>query len=201
MDGPRPPSQASGTGAKESSPQAQQQQQLLDLADAPMAGFIMILLQPVKETRDKQVSLWCSLILSYCQHTKSYVIDTQGDSPLFVNDSINRKLNSEARISFLDELVGQGRAEWLDKGKTQCLIFWKRVDEWAAVLMDFVKTYGLSQSVMTLDELTSGDDVRGTELFGLHHEILTRVLRFLEAQGKVRTFKGATPAELGVKFV
>ncbi|GFR48325.1 hypothetical protein Agub_g10208 [Astrephomene gubernaculifera] len=157
-------------------------------------------LQPVKETRDKQVALWCSLILSYCQHTKTFILDTQADSQLFVNNSINRKLNSEARIAILDELVAQGRAEWLDKGKTQCLILWKRVDEWAAVLMDFVRTYGLSGSVMTLDELTGGDDVRGTELFGAHREVVVRALRLLETQGKLSTFKGATPEEVGVKF-
>ncbi|KXZ50291.1 hypothetical protein GPECTOR_17g930 [Gonium pectorale] len=117
------------------------------------------------------------------------------------DDVVPWKLNTEARVVILDELVTQGRAEWLDKGKTQSLILWKKVDEWAATLMDFVRTYGLSDSVMTLDELSSGDDVRGTELFGLHREVLTRALRLLEAQGKVRTFKGATPEELGVKFL
>lgn len=158
-------------------------------------------LQPVKETRDKQVALWCTLILAYCQHTKTFILDTQADSPLFVNQAINRKLNAEARIAILDELVAQGRGEWLDKAKQQCLVLWKRVDEWSAVLMDFVRTYGLSDSVMTMDELTGGDDVRGTELFGLHHEVLMRALRPLEAQGRVRTFKGDTPGELGVKFL
>ncbi|GIL95449.1 hypothetical protein Vretimale_1463 [Volvox reticuliferus] len=158
-------------------------------------------LQPVKETRDKQVALWCSLILSFCQSTKTYIIDVQSESRLFSNDSINRKLSYEARAAILDELVAQGRAEWVDKSKTQCLIFWKRVEEWAAVLMDFVRTFGLSDSVMTMDELVGGDDVRGTELFGLHTEVLARVLRLLEAQGKVRTFKGSTAEEHGVKFL
>ncbi|GLC41451.1 hypothetical protein PLESTB_001010200 [Pleodorina starrii] len=158
-------------------------------------------LQPVKETRDKQIALWCSLILGYCQHTKTYVLDVQAESRLFANDSINRKLSTDARVAILDDLVAQGRAEWLDKSKAQCLVFWKRVDEWAAVLMDFVRTYGLSDSVMTLDELVGGDDVRGTELFGLHQEVLTRVLRLLETQGKVRTFKGSTVEEHGVKFL
>ncbi|KAG2499685.1 hypothetical protein HYH03_002620 [Edaphochlamys debaryana] len=158
-------------------------------------------LQPVKETRDKQIALWGSLVLTYCQHTKTFILDSQAPSPLFVNDAINRKLNTEARIAVLDDLVAQGRAEWLDKSKRQCLILWKRIDEWVAVLLDFVRTYGLSDSVMTLDELSSGDDVRGTDLYGLHHEVLQRMLRVLEAQGKVRTFKGETPGELGIKFV
>ncbi|PNW86188.1 hypothetical protein CHLRE_02g076400v5 [Chlamydomonas reinhardtii] len=158
-------------------------------------------LQPVKETRDKQVALWCSLVLQYCQHTKTFVLDVQGDSPLFVNKVINRKLNQEARVAILDELATQGRAEWMDKGKTRCLVYWRRVDEWAGAVTEFVRTFGLSDSVMTVDELSSGDDVRGTDLYGVHPEILTRALKLLEAQGKVRTFKGATPEELGVKFI
>lgn len=129
----------------------------------------------MKETRDKQVALWCSLVLQYCQHTKvrasgrvsvgwgavgaelegwgcepdradrcrptnaafcrlqTFVLDVQGDSPLFVNKVINRKctagsvqrfrlrqmltclatgragkLNQEARVAILDELATQG---------------------------------------------------------------------------------------------
>lgn len=159
-------------------------------------------LQPVKETKDKQVGLWCSLILAYCQHHKAFVLDVSDDaSPLFNNSSINRKLSAEARTVLLDDLVSQGKAEWLDKGKRQCLVLWKKVDEWAAAIYSFAKTYGLSDSVMTLDELSGGDDVRGTDLYGLDKDLLMRALKALEAQGKVRIFKGATPEEQGVKFL
>ncbi len=27
-------------------------------------------LQPIKETREKQIALWCELILDYCRHQK-----------------------------------------------------------------------------------------------------------------------------------
>lgn len=37
-----------------------------------------------------------------------------------------------------------------------------QVDEWAGAVTEFVRTFGLSDSVMTVDELSSGDDVRGT---------------------------------------
>jgi hypothetical protein len=43
-----------------------------------------------------------------------------------------------------------------------CLALLLQVDEWATAIADFVRTYGLSESVMTLDELSTGDDVRGT---------------------------------------
>ncbi len=37
-----------------------------------------------------------------------------------------------------------------------------QIPEWASLIHNFVKTYGLGDSVMVVDELSSGDDVRGT---------------------------------------
>ncbi len=39
---------------------------------------------------------------------------------------------------------------------------------------------------MTLDELANGDEARGTELEGLHREVLLRALKLLEQQGKAK---------------
>ena len=121
-------------------------------------------LQPVKETRDRQSKLWGDLILSYCKHQKAFVVDVESDSfDLFSNPSISRKLPVDARRLFLDDLVASGSAEWLDgKNKRQCLILWRRIQEWAAAIYSFVQTFGLGDSVMTLTELSNGDDVRGT---------------------------------------
>jgi len=120
---------------------------------------------------------------------------------LFANRKISRKLNADSQRAFLSDLAAQGSAEWLDKQQRSCLVLWRKVAEWAALLTDFARTYGLRDSVMTLDDLSGGDDVRGTELFGLHREVLVRALRLLEAQGKARCFSGATPEEEGVKFL
>jgi ESCRT-II complex subunit VPS25 len=37
-----------------------------------------------------------------------------------------------------------------------------QIPEWADIIYNFVKTYGLGDSVMVVEELSSGDDVRGT---------------------------------------
>lgn len=159
-------------------------------------------LQPIKETRDKQVELWCNLILSYCKSHRLFVIDVQADTPLFHNASIGRRLPPEAQVAVLDELVASGSALWLDaRSKRECLILWQKVEDWARSIYGFAKQYGLSDSVMTVDELSHSDDVRGTELQGLHREIVVRALKLLEAQGKARVFRGATPEEEGVKFL
>ncbi|KAL6748668.1 subunit of ESCRT-II complex [Haematococcus lacustris] len=157
-------------------------------------------LQPVKEARDRQLSLWSQLILAYCKHHKVFTINTQQDDfPLFKNTNIDRCLSSRAITEILDDMASQGSVEWLDKSKRACFVLWKKVPEWANTIHSFVKTFGLSDTVMTLDELSSGDDVRGTEFCGIPQELLIRALVVLEAQGKCKMFKGVSE-ERGVKF-
>lgn len=45
-------------------------------------------LQPVKDTQEKQIQLWKELILKYCKNEKCFVIDLEGEFPLFNNTSI-----------------------------------------------------------------------------------------------------------------
>nr|GEZ74208.1 vacuolar protein sorting-associated protein 25 [Tanacetum cinerariifolium] len=45
-------------------------------------------LQPVRETREKQIQLWKELILDYCRTQKIFVIGLEQDFPLFSNPAI-----------------------------------------------------------------------------------------------------------------
>lgn len=45
-------------------------------------------LQPVRDTRDKQVQLWKELILDYCRSQKIFVVGLEEDFPLFTNPVI-----------------------------------------------------------------------------------------------------------------
>ena len=55
-----------------------------------------------------------------------------------------------------------GRAAWLDKEKGRCLILWKTVPEWAEAVGSWVQSCGHQDSVFSLEDLSSGDDVQGT---------------------------------------
>lgn len=50
-----------------------------------------ISLQPVRDTRDKQIQLWKELILDYCKTQKIFVINLEEDFPLFSNPVIESK--------------------------------------------------------------------------------------------------------------
>nr|XP_023913650.1 vacuolar protein sorting-associated protein 25 [Quercus suber]XP_023913651.1 vacuolar protein sorting-associated protein 25 [Quercus suber]XP_023913652.1 vacuolar protein sorting-associated protein 25 [Quercus suber]POF09075.1 vacuolar protein sorting-associated protein 25 [Quercus suber] len=157
-------------------------------------------LQPVRDTREKQVQLWKDLILDYCRTQKIFVIGLEEDFALFSNPVIERSLSHEAREAFLSALVSEGRAEWLDKRHRKCLILWHRVQDWADIIFHFVKDNGLEDSVMTVEEIRSGIESRGTELHGIDRTILMRALRVLEQKGKLAIFKGTSADDEGVKF-
>ncbi len=63
--------------------------------------------------------------------------------------------------SILARLV-VGHGLWLDRGQQQCLILWHKLDAWAQIIYEWARSSGLQDSVMTIDELSSGDEVQGT---------------------------------------
>ncbi|XP_051129676.1 vacuolar protein sorting-associated protein 25 [Andrographis paniculata] len=157
-------------------------------------------LQPVRDTREKQVQLWKELILDYCRTQKVFTIGLDEDFPLFSNPVIERSLSHEAREAFLSALVSEGRAEWLDKSHRKCLIHWHRIQEWAELIIKFVKDYGLEDSIMTVEEIRSGVESQGTELHGMDRTVLMRALKQLEHKGKLAIFKGTSADDEGIKF-
>ncbi|XP_023760039.1 vacuolar protein sorting-associated protein 25 [Lactuca sativa] len=157
-------------------------------------------LQPVRETREKQIQLWKELILDYCRTQKIFIIGLEEDFPLFSNPAIERSLNHEAREAFLSAIVLDGRAEWMDKSHRQCLILWHRIKDWADLIIRFVKENGLEDSVMTIEEIRSGIESRGTDIHGMDRTVLVRALKLLENKGKLAIFKGTSTDDEGVKF-
>lgn len=55
--------------------------------------FGVFRLQPVRDTREKQVQLWKELILDYCRTQKVFVIGLEEEFPLFSNPAIESKFN------------------------------------------------------------------------------------------------------------
>ncbi|KAJ6829471.1 vacuolar protein sorting-associated protein 25 [Iris pallida] len=157
-------------------------------------------LQPVRETREKQVQLWKELILDYCRSQKIFVIGLEEEFALFSNKEIERSLSHEARDVFLSALVNEGRAEWMDKNHRKCLILWHRIQDWADRIINFVKENGFEDSVMTVEDIRSGIESRGTELEGIDRGVLMRALKLLEQKGKAAIFKGSSTDDEGVKF-
>ncbi|KFM25522.1 Vacuolar protein sorting-associated protein 25 [Auxenochlorella protothecoides] len=177
------------------------------MADFPMPVFYSyppyFTLQPVKETQRKQRESWKDLILSYCCHHRIFIVslDAAADEfPLFENKAIQRKLSLEARSLLLEDLAASGRGRWLGPDRRRLLVLWRGVGEWADVIHAWARGNGLEDSVVSLEELLGGEDVRGSELAGMPRELLSAALRTLEERGKARVFRGDANDDTGVKF-
>lgn len=64
-------------------------------------------LQPVSETREKQLKCWCSIILNYCTFSNVYTIDPTR-FPLFRNASLGRQLSVEGIQTVIQKLIDSG---------------------------------------------------------------------------------------------
>ncbi|XP_060523953.1 vacuolar protein-sorting-associated protein 25 [Cylas formicarius] len=143
-------------------------------------------LQPHPETRAKQVATWKHLILEYCQKYRLYIIDIREAShiQLFNNTNINRKLETSVIASILLELQKSGNAIPIDKAKNRWEIYWHTAEEWATMIYEYVVNQGMQNTVLTLYEISNGEDIQNEEFCGMPTEVLIKVLQFLEQNRK-----------------
>lgn len=123
------------------------------------------------------------------------------DCPLWKNADIGRELTREGIRAVMEDFVKSGHGEWEDPNlKTRCRILWRKPEQLASDIFDWAETNGFRNSVCTVYELHSGEDVNGMSFQGADEELLRRALAILEKQGKCTLFKGDTSAEDGIKF-
>jgi ESCRT-II complex subunit VPS25 len=108
---------------------------------------------------------------------------------------------------------GGSRAEWFPlstssnkkapKGEEggeagKCWIYWRRPEEWASVIEEWVDRTGQKGTVLTLYEITESDATRREEFWGMDGVLLQKALAVCGKRGKAQIF-GAEGSE-GVKF-
>ncbi|ORY72719.1 DUF852 domain-containing protein [Leucosporidium creatinivorum] len=167
--------------------------------------------QPNEQTWAHQRAQWITLILAYSRFHKTYRLELTDETcagELFHNKSINRRLHLATLRNIVEAMVAAGSAEYDPpkpaKGQlpTAALVFWRKPEEWANLIYDWIKESGLTNSIMTFYELTEGGDlVHTTEFYQLSEPILRRALDVLIKAGKAQVFKGLGEDGDGVKFV
>ncbi|KAL7924707.1 ESCRT-II complex subunit domain-containing protein [Trichoderma austrokoningii] len=78
------------------------------------------------------------------------------------------------------------------------LIYWRKPQEWAALIEAYVDETAQKGSVLTVYELTEGENTRGTEFHGMDNGVLMKALHILVKRGKAQIF--GSEDSLGVKF-
>ncbi|KAL0224782.1 hypothetical protein RCL1_002694 [Eukaryota sp. TZLM3-RCL] len=159
-------------------------------------------LQPVVDSRSKQLELWCDLILNYCSHNGLFLVNVGeiGETDLFFNKNIKRKVDSSFLSTIFDHLVQKGRAEYLDSQKKSLLIFFKSREQWADILVDFVTSAGMNTSVCTVFELRQGSMTKGSPLHNVPHHIIISAVKVLQTRGQATLIEDESLDDVGVKF-
>ncbi|KAK5626341.1 hypothetical protein RRF57_002056 [Xylaria bambusicola] len=77
-------------------------------------------------------------------------------------------------------------------------VYWRTPEEWAALVEAWVDETAQKGTVLTLYELSQGEDTTGTEFHGLDLELLQKALQVLVKRNKAQIF--GQEDQLGVKF-
>ncbi|EOA81886.1 uncharacterized protein SETTUDRAFT_156785 [Exserohilum turcica Et28A] len=171
-------------------------------------------LQPVASTRSSQLASWSSLIQSYCRHNRIFsltLIDAL-NTPLFNNTRLHRSLSlrdAKAIISYMASAEGGNRAEFMGTSKKaaaaadadggKAWIYWRRPDEWAVLLEEWVERTAQKGTVLTLYEIVEGDASTKEEFYGMDAELLQKSLAVCVKRGRAQVFGSGGEGE-GVKF-
>ena len=68
-------------------------------------------LQPVAETREKQLTLWADLVLDWAKATNTWSMALH-KCPLWENPAISRRLSNDGLSAVVAHLIAKGNAEW-----------------------------------------------------------------------------------------
>ncbi|KAI0870934.1 ESCRT-II complex subunit-domain-containing protein [Hypoxylon argillaceum] len=168
--------------------------------------------QPNQSTRHSQQSKWASLVLAYCAHHRLYKLSLASPSTadLFYNRRLDRRLSLADAREVLEFMRRDGRAEFVRAGAGAggssgddsegdvAWIYWRTPEEWATLLEAWIDETAQKGAVLTLYELSQGEDTTGTEFHGLDLELLQKALQVLVKRNKAQIF--GQEDQLGVKF-
>ncbi|KAL4977519.1 ESCRT-II complex subunit-domain-containing protein [Aspergillus desertorum] len=164
-------------------------------------------LQPNANTRAVQLQRWSSLIQSWCRHHRIYkisLVEAIG-SPLFRNTTLKKCLGLSDARTVLDWMAkgeeeggGGRRAEWIDGTKNTAWIWWRRPEEWARLIANWIENTGQKNVVLTVYELIEGEATISQEWHRMDSEVMMKSLNVLVKQGKAQVF--GSEGEEGVKF-
>ncbi|RMJ08455.1 hypothetical protein BHE90_012248 [Fusarium euwallaceae] len=153
-------------------------------------------------TLHAQRTKWSDLILSYARYHRIFRLSLSeaADSDLFVNRKLDRRLQFDDIRDVVVFMHKDGRVEYVGGGTTGdvVLVYWRKPDEWAELIENYVDETGQKGSVLTIYELVEGDGTKGTDIHGMDQHVLIKALNVLVKRGKAQIF--GQDDSLGVKF-
>lgn len=138
--------------------------------------------QPNLTIHHAQLTKWAALVLAYARHHRLFriALSAAADSDLFFNRRLDRRLAPPDIRELVDFMRKDGRAEYLRGGSggggddssaatastaaagDVVFLYWRKPEEWAALVEAYVEETAQKGSVLTVYELTEGENTRGT---------------------------------------
>ncbi|KAI5800124.1 ESCRT-II complex subunit-domain-containing protein [Geopyxis carbonaria] len=175
-----------------------------------LSNFMMILCdeastnyrhtQPNESSWAAQCSVWHAFILEYSRAHKQWQLDVTDalETDLFWNKRLNRRLKLKDAVEVLDYMALEGSIEWVDSAKSSAIVYWRKPEDWANIIYNWIETTGQKNSVLTLYEISNGELTISQEFHGVHPIILRKTLAALVKRGAAQVF--GSDDEMGVKF-
>jgi len=101
-------------------------------------------------------------------------------------------------MEVLEAMVTEGSMEWGDKERSSTIVYWRRPEEWAGAILEWIDATGQKGAVLTLYEISWGDLTRDQEFHGIDPTVLRKALDVLVERSAAKVFGSAE--EMGVKF-
>lgn len=157
-------------------------------------------IQPINETKEKQLKLWKELILQYHMLNNIYILVID-NFEYFENKKINRKLSQNDINIIISYLISEGHAEWEDNSHIRCRIMWKTPETISNDIYTWVIKNGFINNIYTIFELLEGDEFKDSGFFGMDQGLFRKAILILQNNNKAILINGSTNDEDGIKFL
>lgn len=143
--------------------------------------------QPNSIIRRQQINSWIDLILQYAKSHNAWRMSAEGniigeesesvEGSIFINDEIKRSVPQVFVNEIWSIMCHEGKAIGMDKDKKESssyYILWRNIDSWGSLILQWFESAGKLQQVVTIYELSQGDESIGWEFHGMP-EALTAI--------------------------
>ncbi|CCE63144.1 hypothetical protein TPHA_0E00480 [Tetrapisispora phaffii CBS 4417] len=173
--------------------------------------------------RRQQIDTWIDLILQYAKSMNCWMMTSEGNliqtkideltgsdsnaiekKSLFVNETIQRSIPHTFVEEIWTHMVENGKAirtEHDIESNSVYYIMWKGVDLWSSVILQWFETAVKLNQVVTLYELSQGDETIGWDFHGMPEPLLAKCIKSLCDRQRATIMKDEYGKPVGVKVI
>ncbi|EDO18822.1 hypothetical protein Kpol_1028p98 [Vanderwaltozyma polyspora DSM 70294] len=172
--------------------------------------------QPNSLIRRQQINSWIDIITQFCEGRKCWSMNAEGkpiyedhsnvtneDKKLFTNVELQRTVPQVFVDEIWTQMCQDGKALRYEDGKNSSMyyILWNSLDLWASLILQWFETSVKLNQVVTLYELSQGDETINWEFHGMPELLLVKCLKPLCNRNRATILKDDNGKPVGVKVI